>query len=87
MAKCDAKYVGLSLGDARAALATQVKSGTRQDGTKLHPKVQETLAQLSGKLEQAELIEATHYVVCWSEGCVIVIDHPFPDPGPIRTQQ
>ena len=70
-----AKYVGLSLQDARAALAETVKSGNRQDGTRLHPKVQEALGNLNNSLEAPELREATHYVVCFSEGCIIVIDH------------
>jgi hypothetical protein len=87
MAKSDTKYIGLSLQDGRAALAERVKSGARQDGTKLHPKVQEVLGQISEKLEQTGLREATHYIVCWSEGCFIVIDHVNPDPGgPIRSQ-
>ena len=83
MAKSETKYVGLSLRDARAALSERVKSGTRQDGTRLHPKVQAALGQLSMSLEEPELREATHYVVCWSDGCLIVID-PTPQPnGPV----
>lgn len=76
------QYVGLSLKDARAALGATVKSGARQDGTRLHPKLQTALGNLSTSLDDAELREATHYVVCFSEGCIIVIDH-LPPPPPI----
>lgn len=82
MAK-EVKYVGLSLKDARAALAERVKTGTRADGTKLAPKVHDALSHLNKSLEDRELVAASHYIVCWSEGCIIVIDH-VPDPGPIR---
>jgi hypothetical protein len=76
-----ATYIGLSLKEARAALAETVKTGTRHDGTKVHPKVLSALGSLNKSMEDPELREAGHYVVCWSGGCFWIVDHvPIPPP-------
>ena len=79
MAK-EVKYVGLSLKDAKAALGATVKSGARDDGTRIGEKAQAALASVHSSLEQIDLGGATHYIVTFSEHTFIIIDHLPPPP-------
>ncbi len=66
----DVRYVGLSLQDARVALAETAKAGPGKSNQQMH----DAIANLSKSLEAPELRQASHYVVCWSSGCVIKVD-------------